>query len=101
MNNYAVRQASGTWAGSTVRQASLIGLIVFAQLTYLDIQKNTDHDIDSSQYQRVRVQENLNTYGQYTNIFTGEYRHSSLSFEEAVVSFYTQLAAMQEPLGEI
>src|SRR5438874_1765402 len=99
MSNYTIRQVSGTSTGSAMVQAGVIGFMVLAHLAQLDMQKDTEHDIALLKPQQVRIQENPKTYGQYANLFTGEFEQSSVSFEETVISFYTRLLETQEPLG--
>ena len=100
MSNYAIRQVSGTSTGSAVIQVGVISLMALAHLAQLDTKKSIEREIDLPKPQQVRIQENPKTYGQYSNLFTGEFEHSSVSFEETMVSFYTHLLAIQEPLGK-
>ncbi|MEQ6343009.1 MAG: hypothetical protein M3A44_15520 [Gammaproteobacteria bacterium] len=43
---------------------------------------------------------NSHTFGQYANIFTGEFDRESSQLEVSVSLFYAKLLAHQEPLGK-
>jgi hypothetical protein len=100
MSNYDICQASSTSAGSAVIPVSIIGIMIFAQLSYPDLQQHTQSDVNVQKHQEISIQEHQKTHGQYNSVFQLEYEHSSLSFEEAVTSFYANLLANQEPLGK-
>ncbi|MEN6349283.1 MAG: hypothetical protein ABFD08_07815 [Syntrophomonas sp.] len=94
MNNYNINQTSGT----TVAGLGLGALFMLQLVNYgMHCQQP---DVSQLVQTPIKIEESSKTYGQHSNIFTGEYEDISLNFEEDVASFYAQLLATQEPLGK-
>ncbi len=96
---YTVEETPNTSAcGAIIMQAGfgLMGLLLVAQLS---VGQSSQSDTSSLLHHPVKIEGTSNTYGQHTNMFTGEYETSSFGFEETVAAFYAQLLSKQEPLG--
>ena len=102
MNNYAVLQAPSTPASNTVIvQTSLgLGLAGVLLLTQLAVGQNLGPNISPISHSYINIIEHSRTSGQYTNLFTGEYKRPALSFEEGIALFYAKLSSKQQPLGK-
>ena len=99
MNNYATQQTSSTPACSA--KIVCAGLMMGLLIAQPSIRENFKFDAPLFSHHPFRIEESSQTYGQYTNQFTGEYENNSLNFEEDIASLYAQLLARQEPLGKI
>jgi len=93
MTDYAIKEASSTSSGG----ALIVSALLMLQLQ-LGVGQSSQADVPFFRHPAVQIEENSKTFGQYTSLFTEE-EDSSLSFEEAVASFYAQLLSKQEPLG--
>jgi hypothetical protein len=97
MNNYTIKNESNTSFGSAILiVAGLLGSLMLQP----DVGQSSQRDISFLRRPPVKIEESSKTFGQYINLFTGEYDTLSLGFEEKVTMVYTQLLGMQEPLGK-
>lgn len=96
MNNYAIKHEPNTSVGATVLiVAGLIGSLMLP----LDVGQSLQL-MPFIGHPAVRIEESSRTFGQYMNLFTGEYETRRLGFEEKVTMFFAELLGMQEPLGK-
>lgn len=92
MDNYTIKQASGTMEGGT----RLMGALLMLQL----LGPYPQPAVPLFDRPVVQVEQSSNTFGRFTNVFTGEYEDVASGFEESITSFYSQLLEIQEPLGK-
>ena len=68
MSSYTIQQVS-----STATATGIVGALLIAQLA---LRQNPECDMFIRTHPQVRIEEQPKTFGQYTNLFTGEYEHS-------------------------
>jgi hypothetical protein len=97
MTDYTIRY-DPVFAGTGPLPKALIGGIMLAGLA---------QPLDNPQYpssllrpQSFKLQQTPQTFGQFSNVFTGEYELYNFDFERAVSLFYSKLQASQESLGD-
>jgi hypothetical protein len=104
MTNYAALQASSTRASNAVVVQTGLGLGLAGALLLVQLTGGQNlapvSSISALRHSQVIIQQNSSTFGQYTNLFTGEYEHSRFNFEDSVASFYAQLLSKQQSLGK-
>lgn len=96
MNNYDIKKTSGTSTGT----ALITGAIFLVGSLGLGLDQCQQDHKSLNLRPNIYIQESSKTFGQYTNVFTGEYENLGLDFDEAVTSFYAEFLAAQEPLGK-
>lgn len=99
MNEYYTQQASGTAAGAAkIVQAGVIAATLI--MTPFAATQGSSFAKQLSNYPPFKIGETPKTFGQFANIFSGEYEHARFDFELEVAAFYSNLLATQEPLGK-
>jgi len=99
MNEYRTQQESGTAAGAAkIIQFGLMAATLL--VTPVAATQCSPLAKPPRNYLPLNIGETPNTFGQFANIFSGEYEHARFDFELEVADFYSKLLATQEPLGK-
>lgn len=96
MNEYRTQQESGTALGAA--KIIQVGLIVATMLA-TPVAATQDSPL-AEPLRNYKIGKTQRTFGQFANIFSGEYEHARFDFELEVAAFYSKLLATQEPLGK-
>lgn len=96
MNDYTIRY-SLDFSASNLQKAVISGMRLAGLAQPVD---NPQNALPLLRPQPFKLQQTTQTFGQFSNAFTGEYELYNFDFERTVRLFYSNLLAGQEPLGE-